>query len=386
MEAQARVFLDTRRLLLGDDWDNKLAEAQKTAQISVILVSSNTERAYYQREEIAAAIDLARDDDAGHRVVPVYLDEAASSAHATPYGLRLKHGLRVSNTLAMADAAQKLLELLNQLRTGPTAATTAIAAPGDRKQADTGIIHQPPASWFSPVRSNTFRYKLVAFDFDGTLMRGHNFSFSWEAVWQGLAFSRRIQKQLRQEYRLRSEADPTRESRIRAYRDWCDKACEYFRKRGLTRAQLREFSNPLWLTINCRDAMDNLRRHGVVIAIISGGINTFLEDVFPDYSDYVDFVFMNEFEFAPTGALRGVRATAFDFLGKAEALELVCERVGCTPEEAIFVGDHFNDEEIMLRVNKAIAYPPQDRVVHDTSDELITEDNLLRILPHVLVE
>jgi phosphoserine phosphatase len=125
---------------------------------------------------------------------------------------------------------------------------------------------------------------------------------------------------------------------------------------------------------------------GLNTAIISGGINTFLEDVFPDYSDYVDFVFMNEFKFTATGALTGVRATAFDFLGKAEALELVCDRVGCTPEEAAFVGDHFNDEEIMLRVNKAIAYPPHDKVVQDTSDELITEDNLMTILPHVLVE
>jgi phosphoserine phosphatase len=100
----------------------------------------------------------------------------------------------------------------------------------------------------------------------------------------------------------------------------------------------------------------------------------------------MDFVFINELLFAPTGALEGVRATAFDFQGKGEALDLVCDRVGCTPAEAVFVGDHFNDEAIMLKVDKAIAYPPQDAVVSSVSHTTIVDDDLLAIIPHVLIE
>lgn len=55
----SRVFVDTRCLQLGDDWDTKLREAQKASLITLVLISTNTDKAYYQREEIAAAIALA---------------------------------------------------------------------------------------------------------------------------------------------------------------------------------------------------------------------------------------------------------------------------------------------------------------------------------------
>jgi len=161
------VFLDSAVLLEGDDWDAELASAQKLSHITVVLVSRNTQEAYYQREEIAAAIAMARKSKDKHRVVPIYLGVAADEVEV-PYGLRLKHG-----------------------------------------------IH---------------------------------------------------------------------------------------------------------------------------------------------------------------------------FQGKAEALELVSQRVGCTPAKAVFVGDHYNDESIMLKVAMAIAYPPQDEVAEGVSHLAILEDNLLAVVPHVLVE
>src|ERR1035438_5499827 len=64
---------DRRRDRAGADWDLELAHAQKDALISVVLVSAKSDQAYYEREEIAAAIALARVDDR-HRVVPVFLE------------------------------------------------------------------------------------------------------------------------------------------------------------------------------------------------------------------------------------------------------------------------------------------------------------------------
>ena len=58
MSPQFRVFLDSRSLVPGDDWDQAIAQAQTESAISLILVSSNTENAYYQREEVASAIDM----------------------------------------------------------------------------------------------------------------------------------------------------------------------------------------------------------------------------------------------------------------------------------------------------------------------------------------
>ncbi len=39
----------------------------------------------------------------------------------------------------------------------------------------------------------------------------------------------------------------------------------------------------------------------------------------------------------------------------------------------------------MLRVDKAIAYPPKDAVVEGVLHEAIYEDDLLEVVPHVLV-
>lgn len=105
LEKSARVFLDSKNLKLGDDWDIELANAQQCSAITLVLVSSKTEKAYYQREEIASAIALARDENSQHRVIPIYLDNVKD----VPYGLRLKQGLKISKNLSIEEAVNILL-------------------------------------------------------------------------------------------------------------------------------------------------------------------------------------------------------------------------------------------------------------------------------------
>ncbi|MBK8501019.1 MAG: HAD-IB family phosphatase [Saprospiraceae bacterium] len=382
---KAKVFLDSKNLILGDDWDLELSRAQKNSKVTVVLVSSETEQAYYQREEIAAAIDMARLENSLHRVVPIYLDKSAEQT--TPYGLRLKHGLHIGDDFSLLDTAQALVTLLDKLAqnvTRPGDFMNEIGNPG--KKQHMGIIHLPSADWQSPVRKNVYRYKLAVFDLDGTLVRGEDFDFSWEAIWRYLGFARNIQNRLKREYRRSSGDGSNSLVRIKAYQHWCQEACRNFINRGLNRIQLKEICSGLSLTNNCREALSDLRSKGVVIAIVSGGIHTFLEDLFPDYNEYVDFVFINELLFAPDGSLTGVIPSHYDFQGKADALDLICEKVGCSPQESVFVGDHFNDEYIMLKADKAIAYPPKDEVVQGVLHVEIEEDDLLKVVSHILMQ
>ena len=110
----SRVFLDSHCVLLGDDWDTKLAKAQGRSLMTIVLVSAHTERAYYQREEVAAAISFAREDPNSHRVVPIYID-TQSNDQCVPYGLRLKHGIVIDDNCSLADAARRLLDLKHVL-------------------------------------------------------------------------------------------------------------------------------------------------------------------------------------------------------------------------------------------------------------------------------
>ena len=112
---KSRVFLHRRNLMLGDDWDTELRRAQQNSSVTVVLISSQTEAAYYQREEIAAAITRARADMNEHRVVPAFLDPQAQHSASLPYGLRLKHGLVLFIWLPLEAVGDRLLELLSHL-------------------------------------------------------------------------------------------------------------------------------------------------------------------------------------------------------------------------------------------------------------------------------
>jgi len=116
LTGSAKVFLDTRSIELGDNWDHVLANAQRQSLITVVLVSSSTDAAYYERVEIASAINLSRDSTGEHRVIPFYLDEASSEESNEQYGLNLKHGLFLSKTGSFEDAAYRLLETLKRIK------------------------------------------------------------------------------------------------------------------------------------------------------------------------------------------------------------------------------------------------------------------------------
>ena len=101
-----RVFLDSRTLKYGEDWDLELSRAQRNSRITVVLVSDHTESSYYERIEISEAISMARADAARHRVVPCFL--GAAQRDDIPYGLRLKHGISLEESGGLKQVAEKL--------------------------------------------------------------------------------------------------------------------------------------------------------------------------------------------------------------------------------------------------------------------------------------
>jgi hypothetical protein len=126
LAGRCRVFLDSRSLQLGDDWDLELAKAQRHSRVSVVVVSPDTGSAYYQREEIAAAIALARVE--AHRVIPLFVRGAGPASNDVPYGLRLKHGLTVSNR-GVPEAADRIAQLIADLKNQATSSGPIMLPP-----------------------------------------------------------------------------------------------------------------------------------------------------------------------------------------------------------------------------------------------------------------
>jgi HAD superfamily phosphoserine phosphatase-like hydrolase len=229
-----------------------------------------------------------------------------------------------------------------------------------------------PAGIRRAKKSPLSRFKVIAFDLDGTLLRG--IDFSWTLVWKHLNFPKAVYKAGMQKY-LRGEI---------TYEEWCEWAVSQFRQRNLRRSDLRKLVEAVPLTKNFDEAIRILRNNGFVLAIISGGIDTFLKDKVDGADEIFDYICINKLSFDDAGVINGVEATPFDFAGKATALEAICKGCGATLAESVFVGEGFNDSEVAKRAGLSIAYPPQTLSVSAASRVELEEDNLMKILDHVL--
>jgi hypothetical protein len=111
---RVRVFLDVRAVQPGDNWSQTIPAALEGACVTVVLVAPETERAFYEQEEIAHAVDRARRDEASHRVVPVFLGDATPKDRV-PYGLRTKQGFVVTSPADLARAADGIATLVEEI-------------------------------------------------------------------------------------------------------------------------------------------------------------------------------------------------------------------------------------------------------------------------------
>jgi hypothetical protein len=114
MKPRAHVFLDADGLDPGDNWDQELAAALDGAQIIVVMISARTDKAYYESEEIATAIQLTRESNGERRVVPLYLNDECK----VPFGLRRKHSIYLTKAGTLEAVADSLLVVLEKTRTG----------------------------------------------------------------------------------------------------------------------------------------------------------------------------------------------------------------------------------------------------------------------------
>lgn len=105
-----KVFLDTESLIGGDPWSDKIREAQHDSLLTLILISDRVDSAYFQKNEILEAIEIARKDQR-RRVIPLYLSPARSTAIRSP--LRPLQGIFWDDDSSLLNVAQKLKSALS---------------------------------------------------------------------------------------------------------------------------------------------------------------------------------------------------------------------------------------------------------------------------------
>jgi HAD superfamily phosphoserine phosphatase-like hydrolase len=224
----------------------------------------------------------------------------------------------------------------------------------------------------------TERFKVVAFDLDGTLLHGKGYVWSWPLVWRYLKYEDGLRRKLFNEY----VHNKSKTNRL-WYKEWCDHSARLFRERGLTRNDFVEITKDLTPVEGLLETITALKQSGMKLAIVSGGIDVFLEEVIPNYKELFDYVYINKFRFNEQGVFEGVTATRYDFDGKATAVEEICAREGLSTDQAVFVGDGFNDAAVLGKVGRTIAFLPSSADMKNAY-AIVEEPDLRKILPYIL--
>jgi phosphoserine phosphatase len=182
-----------------------------------------------------------------------------------------------------------------------------------------------------PQSQQLAKYRLVAFDLDGTLLRG--LDYSWTLVWKFLGYEDDIRDEAMRKFLCSDRS-------FKNYTKWCDFCCKKFVDGKLRYEDFKEIVAPVTLTNNFYPTMEELKRRGYVLALISGGINRFLYETIPDAARIFDYIHINVFKFAheTAGILTRIIPTEFDFFGKAKAVKNICQERGFDCSDAVFVG------------------------------------------------
>ncbi|HEX2871440.1 MAG TPA: TIR domain-containing protein, partial [Polyangiaceae bacterium] len=116
LSGRLRVFFDRRSLQPGDNWAKAIVSALESTYVTIVIVSPETDRAYYEQEEIQRALARARGSDPTRRVVPIFVGGTTPDDADIPYGLRLKQGFTVGSSQELSTLADKIAGLVEEIR------------------------------------------------------------------------------------------------------------------------------------------------------------------------------------------------------------------------------------------------------------------------------
>lgn len=278
--------------------------------------------------------------------------------------IRLENGetLRPSKkTLADIAAAFSLQPGELMLSEGQSPETTHLLI----YQARRGAVPPPPVAATGGGEHPAFG--LLAMDVDCTLLQNVD-EYSWKHVWKHL--------QLPDEMRRIAMRDYRTFKRI-TYAEWCTYCATVFAQKGLRREHFRDIVSGVSVLDGFREGATRLRDAGVKLALISGGIDAFLEAAFPDYAQFFHAVFINRFVFTKSGELSRIDPTPYDFEGKVLGITELARTYSIEMSRVAFVGEGLNDLPVAgSGVGFTIALAPRDQGVAAGFDKLIPQDHL----------
>lgn len=215
-------------------------------------------------------------------------------------------------------------------------------------------------------------FALVAFDVDGTLIRGPDGMTVWEVLNKHFTGAPEVN---RERWALYNAGKLS-------YADWVALDITGWKDSGASREDLVRAFEPLELVDGAREALHALKSSGLRLFAISGTLDLMLDTVFSDHP--FEEVYCNHIGFDDAGRISHWKATPFDMRGKADLLRGIALREEIQRKRCAFVGDNGNDVWIAREAGFTIAFNSSSRELEEVSDVVVRSDDLRDVLPHLL--
>jgi phosphoserine phosphatase len=216
------------------------------------------------------------------------------------------------------------------------------------------------------------KYKLVCFDVDGTLI--DNVTFSWQIFHDYFQTDNHRREDARKRF-FNGEI---------SYLQWAEHDINLWKEKNPKKEDFLKAIGHLRLMKGAMETLNELKRRGLKLAIISGSLNIILEKFLPNYNEFFDDVFISRIYFDENGCISKVDATEYDIDAKALALKKIAEREKISLKECVFVGDYLNDMKIMQEAGLGIAFNCKHDELRKVANVCIDKKDLREVLKFIL--
>jgi phosphoserine phosphatase len=144
--------------------------------------------------------------------------------------------------------------------------------------------------------------------------------------------------------------------------------------RGLPVQVLEKIYNEIRLTEGAKELIQNLKKSGYKVALVSGGFTYFTEKLKRELE--LDYAFGNELEMK-NGKLTGrLKGKIIDSEEKARIIDELARIEGVSKENVVAVGDGANDKIMIENAGLGIAFNAKE-ALKEVADGTISKDNLI---------
>lgn len=212
--------------------------------------------------------------------------------------------------------------------------------------------------------------KAIFFDFDGTLTKSGN--NSWSQIWKTLSYKEESNRL----YKLFLENKIT-------YEEWSQLTCKFFKLKGMSENHLKQVARDIEMIKGIDETLKILKKHGISINIVSGSIKQLIEMVLGDSKCYFDNIYANIFIFDEKGLLTNIETTKYDYEGKYHCVKNFIETQKIKPQDVWFVGNSSNDEWVYKSGCHTLCINPEGADIVDKqkwNKTLLSVTNLQEVL------